>query len=71
MQWTKSRPLERFVEIDIPPSENIQNVSQTAKGELNAVIILDLKRPSFNDTVNHHFIVFLEAKKQENEGVIA
>ena len=34
MQWTKNRPCERFLEIDIPPSENINNVSQTAKGAI-------------------------------------
>ena len=34
MQWTKNRPCERFLEIDVPPSENINNVSQTAKGAI-------------------------------------
>ena len=34
LQWTKQRPAERFVEIDVPLSENVCNVMQSQKGNL-------------------------------------
>ena len=41
LQWTKQRPAERFVEIDVPLSENINSVTQSPKGmsRLNYIIL--------------------------------
>lgn len=51
LQWTKQRPAERFVEIDVPLSENVCNVMQSQK---------DLNCSEFSWTTSKDAVVFIK-----------